>query len=435
MLPVIVVMRNVVKTEEQQSGLGADISARAGETPSGMRRQGHILTISLIGAILLFILDSTFGISDAILSRAFPPGSIAPASNLFYFQALPFSGTITLDGQRLTHLPSPNTENPLQLTKGVHLVVWKPAPFPTMTCRLSVPPTTGAQNCPTHLISYPNNFTPSALVVTPPRSFSLLMLPPALQQALMIAVQAQLDTLQGSDRVRTGERYQATANPASLQLAIQPLQATLRFVLDTNTSQPAHCQGITLSNSNDASCFIGHNDCRSFCTLQWPTSGAQTYWDVAVIVRAHHTYVSQAPPHIQKSWETQQFVALRIAWDGQKWSATFHQQGDSFFDDPGCHALISTLVTDSRYQNTFSNHWAYISGNNRAQGCVAVLQPNNPAPIASPLTNAQTILFERFGVLLTASTAAANKWPYLPEASVYERTIAQTILRNPAFVS
>ncbi len=396
-----------------------------------MHRQRRILILSFLLATLLFILDSASGTSDYIFSRAFPSKGVAPATNLFYFREVPSWGRITLDGHLLAHLPSENTENPLLLTKGIHQVIWQITPFPTMTCQLVVPLINAAQNCPTHLISYPNNFTPSALAVMAPQSLSLRLLPPAQQRTLIEAAQQRLDTLQATDNVQTGEAYQAGANAASMLRASQPMQATLRFLLDTDTSQPANCQGITLSNSTDASCFIGPNDCRLFCTLQWPT--AQADWNVAAVVRSLHTYRARATPRRQASRETQQFVALRISWEQQRWLVTFHQQGDSYFDDPGCHDTISTLVTDTRYQSAFPNHWIYTSGANRAQGCVAVLQPNDSTQVVSP--SAEIILFERFGVLLTASEAAEHKWPKLAVTSEYERGLAEAILRHPAFVS
>jgi hypothetical protein len=427
-----------VTTEEQYNeciGQSKHTYARTWGTPASARRHRRMLTISLLAAILLFILDSTFGVSEYILSHTFPPRIQAPAANLFYFQALPFWGTVTLDGHRLAHLPSENTENPLLLTKGIHPVIWQAAPFPMQTCQLVVPPTNDEQSCPTHLVSYPNNFTPSALVVTPPQFFSLRLLPLAQQQVLSVAAQQRLDTLQGTDTVQTGETYQLTTDAVSIQQASQPMLASLRFILDTNTSRPANCQGITLSNSNDASCFIAQNDCRLFCTIQWPTNGSQAYWDVAAIIRSLYTYTAQAPPHLQESRETQLFVTFRISWQQQKWHVTFHQQGDSYFDDPGCHDTISTLVIDPRYQSAFPNHWAYSSGTNRAQGCVAVLQPNAPTQVVSSSLATKIILFDRFGVLLTASGAAAQKWPDLPAASPYERALAEAILRHPAFVS
>jgi hypothetical protein len=88
-----------------------------------------------------------------------------------------------------------------------------------------------------------------------------------------------------------------------------------------------------------------------------------------------------------------------------------------------------------RYQSAFPNHWTYISGTNRAQGCVAVLQPNDPTQAAPSSITTQIILLDRFGILLAASEAAAQKWPDLATASTYEHALIETILRHPAFVS
>jgi hypothetical protein len=396
-----------------------------------------MLMLSFVLAALLLLLDDTFGVSDSIHSLIFPR-ALAPASSLFYFQTKPSWGTISLDGHRLAHLPQVGTESPLQLTKGTHQVVWQTEPFPSMTCSLIVPPVQGLQTCPVYPVIHPNRFTPSALVATPPKAFSLHLLAPGQQQALMLAAQEQLDTLQSTDIVQAGEVYRSNASETAVKPASRPLQASLRFLLDTDTSRAARCQGITLSQSGDPLCFIAQNDCRLFCTIEWPTNGAtdtQPYWDVAAIVRTLRMYIppeTETPPQ-GESTETQQFVAFRIGWDQETWHVSFHQQGESFFDDPNCHDMISTLVTDPRYQNTTQSHWTYTSGSNRAQGCVAVMRPNDSTQVSS--TPPETILLERFGVLLAASPTASQRWPELPKASEHERDHAKEIIGHPAFVS
>jgi hypothetical protein len=195
-----------------------------------------------------------------------------------------------------------------------------------------------------------------------------------------------------------------------------------------------------LSQNDDPSCFIAQNDCRLFCTIQWPTDGradAQPRWDVAAVVRTLRTYApyEAETPQQKETGETQQFVTFRISWNQATWHVSFHQQGESFFDDPNCHNLISTLVTDPRYQSVPQSHWTYTSGSKRAQGCVTVMQLNDATQGSSSSASSEIMLFDRFGVLLAVSPAAAQRWPELSKASEYERVLAEEILRHPAFAS
>lgn len=395
------------------------------------------LIISLALAILLLILDNIFAVSDSFLSLILPPRGEAAVADGFYFQVSPSWGTVSLDGHPITHLPEIDAESPLQLQKGTHKVVWQVTPFPAMTCLLHIPPVQDSQACPVREIAHPNPFTSSAVVVTPPQSFSLRQLPRTQQQALIAAVQQRLDTLQSTDVVQPGEAYRPAMNEASVKIASQPLQASLRFLLDTDTSQEAHCQGMTLSQSNDPSCFIAQQDCRLFCTLAWATDSAdvQPHWDVAAIVRTLRTYTLPGKEAVSQDevGDAQQFVTFRISRDQQGWHASFHRQGDSAFDDPNCYALMSMFVTDPRYQSVPQNHWNYISGSNRAQGCVAAMQPDDATQ--ESLAPEEPILFERFGILLAANDAASQRWPDVAKASAYERQLAEEIVHHPAFVS
>jgi hypothetical protein len=189
-----------------------------------------------------------------------------------------------------------------------------------------------------------------------------------------------------------------------------------------------------LSGVDDPPCFVAKQDCRLFCSLQWPVD-TQPHWDVGVIVRTIRTYISTEIPLRKQTTETQQLLALRIRWEQGMWHVSFHRQGESFSDDPNCHAMISTLLTDPHYQSSAQSHWIYISGFNRAQGCVAVMQPDDPSQAISAPATAETLLFLRFGVLLTASTRASHQWPALSKVSVHEQDLVEEILRHPAFVS
>ncbi len=397
----------------------------------------RVIMVSLVLTIILLVLDNTFTISDKIISVVFPINENGAATNLFYFQTLADWGTVWVDGHELTDLPTVQVDPPIQLARGIHQIVWRTAPFRTMTCQLAVPTTNSTpQSCPTSLEQSPNTFNQTALLVSPPTSFSLKLLPVVQQQALIRAVQQQLDTLQAADTIQPGEHYLLKQTVVE---ATQNQRATLRFLLVTDTSTPGQCQGITLGSVKDASCFISGHDCRLFCTLQWPADGPlanQPHWDIAAIVRPTWTYTPLAPGQkqqgMQETSEQEQFVTLRISWQHGAWQVASHRQGDSSFDDPNCTTTISSIDQGSGYQLSGQSHWAYISGSNRAQGCVAVTQPDASTQKTAFVA---AILFRHFGVLLAANATASKQWPQLPKASPVEQHLAQQIIKQPAFTS
>ncbi len=397
----------------------------------------RVILVSLVLAIILLVLDNTFAISDKIISVVFPTTQNVAATNLFYFQTLADWGTVWVDGHELSDLPTVQIDPPIQLARGVHQIVWHTAPFRTMACQLVVPATKStSQSCPTSLELSPNTFNQAALLVSPPTSFSLKLLPVAQQQVLIRAVQQQLDSLQAADTIQSGERY--LLKQAVVE-ATQTLRASQRFLLDTDTSAPGQCQGITLGSVKDAACFISGRDCRLFCTLQWPADGPlanQPRWDIAAIVHPTWTYTplatQQKPQGTQETSEQEQFVTLRISWQHGVWLVASHRQGDSSFDDPNCTTTISTIDQGSDYQISAQSHWAYISGSSRAQGCVAVTQTDAATQKADFVAE---VLLRRFGVLLAVNATAIKQWPQLPEASPAEQRLAQQIIKHPAFTS
>src|SRR5579863_6833768 len=98
----------------------------------------------LIGSIVLVaLLIAAIFTANRFLganSNAIPTPTLTPGTNLFYVQITPSWGTILIDGQQLAHLPDPSSDPPLQLSAGIHEVVWQASPFASQRCTIVVPP-------------------------------------------------------------------------------------------------------------------------------------------------------------------------------------------------------------------------------------------------------------------------------------------------------
>src|SRR5206468_3777846 len=105
--------------------------------------------------------------------------------------------------------------------------------------------------------------------------------------SLSHAAQSLLDTLQSTEVVRPGERYVLAEDAHQIQTARTPLQATLHFLLDTDTRVPVSCSGLSLGED----CTIGDQDCRLFCTPLWPKTPGPA-WDIAAIFHTTWQYTT-----------------------------------------------------------------------------------------------------------------------------------------------
>lgn len=412
--------------------------------PRQRRRQAALTTSILLGAILI-LLASSSSIRDLIGSKFFPtpPPLATPlvsGSDYFYFQVLPSWGTVSLDGRPLARVPMRSDEAPLRLPPGRHYIELRAAPFSPVRCTLVVPPVQGAQTCLTRSIAL-NGYGRSATLLSFPVEPSLGLLPSSQRQALIQAVQHLLDSLRSTEMVQPGERYAGNYTGAPGSIAKEPLQATLRFLLDTETATPAACQGIRF----DHSCFIAGHDCRLFCTIEWPQDSAaptRPRWDVVAIIRPTWEYTPTGKQGIEQGIMTkadQQFVAFRVSWEQGKWDVAFHPEGESSFDDPNCIVTMGTMLTNSAYRHTDQTQqqlsWTFFSGANRASGCVAATLQDNPTGSSLSITSSSALLLQRFGVLLAANEIAHQRWPTLPVANNEEQRLAQSIVSHPAFVS
>ncbi len=336
-------------------------------------------------------------------------------------------------------MPALNDDPPVRLPPGKHVLEWRATPFQSMSCILLVPPDPEKQTCNVRF-SGSNAYVRSASLVSFPQTLSLNQLSPSQRGTLLKAAQSLLDTLQSTTTVQPGELY--TYNQSiQPQRAIKPLTARERFLLDTDTTRPAQCNGLRFGPA----CSFAGNDCRNFCTLPWPqaSDAAGGGWHVAAIVRPTWIYTNAdgrviAPPQGVDTRGDQHFVMLHITWQRGQWHVTFHPQGTSSFDDPNCISTMGSIMTKPAYNSTEQQRivWTFSSISNRSSGCLATATLHNGDNLqTSPAQTPAAYILQRFGVLMAANEATHRLWPNLPLADDYARNVAQDITQNAAFIS
>ncbi len=335
---------------------------------------------------------------------------------------------------------------PLRLSRGQHTLVWRAEPFSVQRCTLTVPANYNADTC---------RFSRTIVVDAAPLasivmfSVSLNMLANAERVSLLEAIQAALDSKQYYETVLPGEHYalsEAAAgsgqNPCRLTsqgvacyaIATQPLKATLRFELDTDTSPNAPC-------SISQPCNFDGQDCRLLC--ESPVASNPSGWSVIAMARPLWQYTTldgQIIAHDQagtflKGMANDHFVSVTITWKNSIWHASaLFPNPQVFFGDPVCESAMqdaqilgNTFVINNFEIQTQSQG---VSGENLAAGCLVVITPTQvqnvkPTPSTAPPLVAYCL--HRFGVLLAANDLAHRLWPYLPLADVYELHLTQQL--------
>src|SRR5579884_797672 len=418
------------------------------------RRRGPVIYVAMaVGVIILLALVARSSVplpggSTGEQQNAVPP--LPPGYNDFFLRPdVPWT-QIFIDGQRV-ELAGVERASSLTLKPGHHLISWRAAPFLPQSCRISIP----------YAVS--DSCTFAREEITPPGSAvglqiillheSLSTLPAAQQIALRNAIQASFDSLPTGQRVQPGERYFADNRTLA---ATQPLQATLRFSLDTDSD--ANC-ALDVEAMFPQGCTLAEQDCAQLCTIPWNAQGipqepgwfafAQTHlsWDYTTL--QGQPIASDQPidnSSVNFASMTDQLTLLSITWQHDGWhirpllgsdlpSPTIVDSGDlgqpigeniQLADDPAYVAAQNMFVQLSAYSSSLLNaspqQIHYVSGANPAAGCVVTL----PLIIDNATsTGGQTAIFlERFGVMLAVNAAAHHLQPDLPLADSEEKTLA-----------
>ena len=415
-----------------------------------------IITASIVVLAVLVILGSTASVRELVRSvfvrpTPTPTPILLPGVDLFYIQANPPWGHLSIDGHPVSRLPQIAIDAPLRLSRGQHTLVWQAEPFQAQSCTVSVPPRYGTDTCSYKATAQLNSGLTAWLITF---SVSLATLPGEQRNALIQVARAVIDNWQSTDTVRPGELYALSPQdpacktsfpePLCYVTAKQPVKATLSFQLDTDVAANESCAG------PQPGCTFLYQNCHLFCTGSAPASPAAQEWDVFAPVRVAWEFVTSDGRILARDvpdnslWDyatgeinNEALVQLRITWDTLGWHVTIPSDAivqSAGFLNPTCGAAqegVQLLYppVDASGAPVYPQ-WQFASGPLPAAGCLAVGIPQENAfttatPSTSPLLTAYCL--HRFGVFLAANDIAHRFWPDLPVANADEQRLAHQL--------
>lgn len=436
---------------------GSSVANKAGSShlaqpdlppPSPRHKRQLILTIALVILALLIIIGSTSGIRSAIIGIVrnaipSPTPTLAPGDGLFYVQAAPPWGHLSIDGHLVPHLPTILSNPPLHFSVGHHVLQWQAAPFITQRCILSIPPDFGIDTCiDNEAVPLKNGF--SAYVISFTESLNTL---PAQQRTSLInTAQNVLNSQQSNSIVHPGEYFSSFAPnclpseigtqfsqfTGCIASAKQPLKATLNFQLDTNVNSNQPCA----TPEPQPICSFSQQSCHLFCPIGDSTSA----WGAGAAVNALWTFTTLNGKVVERNVpddsSEEDVVALQITWSGTNWHIIpqlYNAGSAPGFGYPVCQPVqynINLLGNAGPILNNtqVTFQWSYFADLTLTDGCLAIAQPDigfitSPTPTTSSAHTAYCLF--RFGVILAANSLAHQYYPYLPVADAYEQNLAK----------
>ncbi|HZU71025.1 MAG TPA: hypothetical protein VFA09_27355 [Ktedonobacteraceae bacterium] len=398
----------------------------------------QLATMSVsLALIALIILAGSASTRNALLTGIFgrqptPTPTLFPGTNLFYIQGTPSWGRAILDGHTLARLPVVGKDQPLQLSRGRHVLQWRAAPFLLQTCIVAIPPTAGSNNCEQdEAVQLKSGFFAAIIRF----SETLDSLPPDQFVALANAAQSAVNGLQSTTMVEPGEQYIDTLSDSDMATASEPMHATLNFQLDIASASNAPCVS-SLARSVILSC----QDCREFCTAPdqaFPATPINQPWNVLALIAATWKFMT-LDGHIveqnQPDTSDEHLIELQITWDGTYWhvKAPISTLESSTTDNPICESAQEEIGMNGYFGQTGGNVeeavvWQQFASESKlADGCLAVGIPQQNSPEQPRLPTAY--LLYRFGVVVAGNQAAYNYWASQPLADSYERHLVQQII-------
>lgn len=388
---------------------------------------------TLILLCLLFLLNGAPGLRSFVLTDILgvnptPTSQEGLDIDLFYVNAAPPWGVLSIDGKKLARLPDPASGQPLRLGPGSHHLVWRAAPFPTQSCVVSVPSLLTDTCLANETAQTPNQHL--AWIV----SFenSMLTLPKEQQKTLNMQIQQTLDDFQASDIVQPGEQFVETTASGDgpdprvpVGTANQPLRATLQITLDSEGEGNACTGGNTVN-----ACTVNERRCGGLCTQ----SSQGMSWNVLAVVRTSWIYTTLDGRVVAANMADaeagaaliEHVLALTIRWDGSNWNV---QAAPQFFNGPiPCVAAADDAALSNNFGTTpfQAFNWRYVPASNIAAGCLIVLTSiANGGP--SPTPSSQLLYLHRFGTFIAVNRLAQEYNPYLPHPTSYELSLARQL--------
>jgi hypothetical protein len=458
-------MRNG-ELEEPQDDLEVEITSldegKAARFTSGAVRlfaQQHKrpLTIATVGmvalAILLIVVNTSavrgLAVRALALPTPAPTQALYPGENLFYVQADPVWGHLTVDGHAITRLPVVGVNAPLRLARGRHELVWSAEPFRQQRCILSVPTSYLTDTCADRSTVKEGSDIDSIVVFTE----TLSALPVGQRIALIQAVQEELNTRQSTVIVPKGELYALTSgsvcrptiNEAQCYaVAVQPLYATLHFQLDTNSSSNETCL------TPEPGCTYVYENCFLFCAVAINTPGVANEWDVLAPVLPLWTFQRQDGSAVERDvpdnilWDIstgqiadESLIEMQVTWQNSTWQVNIPATMNTTSPiglNPVCEAAQNVVEIQYPPLDSFGEplflQWQYASGLVPASGCLGVgVSRLDVGSVNSTATTPPGLAYclLRFGVLLVVNAEAHRFWPNLPLADAYEQGLAQQL--------
>lgn len=456
-------MRNG-ELEEPQDDLDVEIislderaSLTSGAVRLFARRHKRPLTMATVGlvalAILLIVVNTSAvrGLDVRVLALPTPVSmqALYPGEDLFYIQADPVWGHLTLDGQPVTRLPIVGVNAPLRLALGKHQLVWSAEPFQQQRCILTVPTNYLTDTCADHSTVKVGLDVDSIVIIT--ESLSTLSI--SQRMALIQAVQEELNTRQSTVIVPKGELYALTSSSVCQPVvdealcygvARQPLFATLHFRLDTNAASNETCL------TPEPGCTYLRENCFTFCAVAINTPGVANVWNILAPVLPLWTFQQQDGAIVERDvpdnafWDLstgeladESLIEMQIAWQNSTWQVSIAATMNTIVPiglNAVCEAAQNVVgilqpPVDS-FGEPFHLQWQYASGLVPASGCLGVgVSRLDIGSVKSTITTPPGLAYclLRFGVLLAVNAEARRFWPNLPLADAYEQSLAQQL--------
>lgn len=409
-------------------------------------------TCALILTVLVTLVGTNVPARNVIVGAFYhPTPTLPPGADLFYVETNPPWGHVYVDGKVMSHLPVIGEEAPIQLSRAQHTISWLADPFDTQKCTVTVPPVIDEDSChfnrtaaaPSGAVAWVVSFTPSLVNLRPDRRAALVDL---IEQQINQGIEPQT--------VRPGEAYAVDSGGQRFAIARQPLQATLRFSLITQ-SREGLCTiygFVGFFNQNGGSCTFVQQDCHLLCDIsQFSSLPGKATWHTMGVVRATWEYSTpdgtiighDQPDATANARGYGHFVPLQITWDEGQWHVSAILSGihllsrsydlELLIDDLACASMRDEIRMNKQYRSAVldggSAIWTYYSDQNAGVDCVAQVIPNNQNA-GQPGGSQPAYLLHRFGIVVAVNDVARKIWPGIPGADSYERTVALQLLQH-----
>jgi hypothetical protein len=358
----------------------------------------------------------------------FPSATPQPGDDAFLWEHSVPWGQLFLDGK-----PGPDVSGSsarqsaegiwhgvaFRLPRGRHTLEYRAAPFPTLTCVLSIPAARG-DSCPLdRFIDYAFLAPSGAATRLLDLQATVDRLPKAQAEALVEAAQAEMTSLASglpAGALTVGDHYLDSAG--QLTQATTTLRIEPQFHLDASVKEDGGLPCVGLCTADTF--FPGYNPARGW-PVQAPIALSWRY------ITAAGQVIEADGPAIPIGALPITMISLLARWTDGGWRTPTPALGENETDPvicpTGAHALAVFQATppttvDQNFQ------WPYLASTAEL-GCL--LAGSRMDPITGKPTGPIALALYRAGVLVAANAEAQRDFPTLPVASPHERALASAV--------